>query len=157
MSAKGLPDGTEKETKSFRLLLDYPTEQGEYTTKELTVKLTNPKPNNRYGKGHRDYFLTYDIYFSLDIPEFIHAELKGKSVGQKKLGVLSGGDARSYDAKFPKSIKAGNLPQLTEAWVQIVVDYIWLKEMEKAKLTKVIFHNFDNGSDAIKSTWDGVK
>ncbi len=146
----------EKDLKSIRLTLDYPTEEGNYTTKELTVKVSNAKPKKTFGKGFRDHFLTMQILFSLEVPEFIHAALKGNTVGQKKLGVISGGDARKYEEDFPKTIKSITLEGLTEQWVQIVIDYIWLKEIEKKELTKVIFYQFNNSSKPTKSLWNGL-
>ena len=148
----------EKQTKSLRLMLDYPTVEGGFTTKEMTVKFANPKNAKKHGaltgrwQGHAH---VYEMSFSIEIPEFIHEELKGKSVGERKLGESNNKDSRDYELDFPKSIKARSIDGLTEAWLQLVVDYAWLRKMATAPLQRVIFYKFDNNSKKVNSDWNG--
>lgn len=147
----------EKQTKSMRLTLDYPTVDGGFTTKEMTVKFANPKNAKKHGAltgRWQEHAHVYEMSFSIEIPEFIHEELKGKSVGERKLGESSSRDSREYELDFPKSIKARSIDCLTEAWLQLVVDYAWLRKMALAPLQRVIFYKFDNASKKVNSDWN---
>lgn len=148
----------EKQTKSLRLTLNYPTVEGKVIETELTVKFSNPKFNKKYSVSdgsYKEYAKTYDMEFVLEIPDFIYDELKGKSVGERKLGESPNGASRTYEENFPKNIKRRSIDALSEAWYQIVLDYAWLRKIERAELKKVIFYKFDNSSGDTTSEWNG--
>ena len=140
-------DNTE-ELKSIRISLDYADENGKRLQKEQTIKVNKPVRNDQrtatmFG-SHIDSVFT--ISFSIQIPEFIHSYLLGKSV-----------PSTDYKEDFKKSISSHSIEQLTEKWCKLIGDYVWLKKIENADLKKVIFYQFDNSIDIYKSFWNGTQ
>jgi hypothetical protein len=141
-----------EDIKSIRIELDFADEKGIRTKKEQTIKVNTPslvdksKPVWHYHKNS-----IYTLSFTIQIPEFIHSYLIGKSVPSSRSEKTK--DYQKDD--FKKSITTNTIEHLTKMWCELIGDYVWLKKMENANLKKVIFYEISNKCDNFKSYWDG--
>jgi len=142
------------ELKSFKVLLDYYDEDGNITQKEMTIKVNKPKYVGEKGIGWEKRL--WALTFSLTIPDHIHKFLIGKTVHIKTNGIGYKNDVKTYsEDNFPKTLTGENVKGICETYFDICRDFLWLKNLDKAELTKVIFYDFKNHCDQFKSTWDG--
>ena len=140
--------------KSIRIMLDFADENGNRTMKEQTVKVNTPSLKDKSKFSFFSHMKTvYTLSFTIQIPEFIHSYLVDKSVPSNKRGEM-----KNYDKeKFAKSINRTSIEVLTEAWCEIIEDYVWLKKMDNMDLKKVIFYEFDNENIKYESGWNGTE
>ncbi len=146
---------TESEVKVIKVTLNYADENGKHSTKEFSIKLNTLTQKDKsalnYGRAPK---YTYTLQFTLRLPDHIHSYLLGKTVPVS--GISRKSEIKNYPLDYAKTIKAPSIEGLTEAWYEIIADYIWLKQIESAELTKVIFYTFDTGYGATKSHWNGI-
>mgnify|MGYP001613215850 CR=1 FL=1 len=137
--------------KSLRIELDFVTDSGERTKKEQTIKVNNPSLKEKSKSYFYHIKSIYTLSFIIQIPEFIHSYVIGKSVPS-----IRSEQSKDYKKDFPKSINRPTIEALTEQWCELISDYIWLKKIENTPLKKVIFYEFKNRSIEYKSYWNGV-
>ncbi len=141
------------ELKSIRIELDFADEDGKRIKKAQTIKVNTPslkdKSSNSYGFYKQS---VYTLSFTIQIPDFIHSYLIGKSVPSTRSE-----KTKDYAQDYPKSINRTSIEQLTEQWCELISDYVWLKKIEKAELKKVIFYQFNNECGEYKSYWNSTK
>ncbi len=138
--------------KSIRIELDFADENGERSKKMQTIKVNTPVLKDKSSFSIYHIKSIYTLSFSIQIPDFIHSYLIGKSVPSPRSE-----QTKDYKDDFPKSIKGMSIERLTEMWCELIADYVWLKKMEKAELKKVIFYHFDNEYGNDKSYWNGIE
>lgn len=142
----------EENLKSIKLLLDYYDEDGNHSLKEMSVKLNKPKDLT---KG--SYLVkakNYSMSFSLVIPNHIHSYLIGKSTPNFYSNSMRN-DFKTYEEDFSKTINSETIEGICRLYLSVVSSYIWLKELEKSNLEKVIFYKFKNESGVNDSRWNG--
>lgn len=145
----------EKEIKSLKLSLPYVTEDGKMTLREMTVsfKRVIEKENRSYSGNH---YPIYSMNMSLVIPDHIHTRLIGTIVGRKR--GLGDDKGTTYAADFSKTITSESLKGLTERWRDAIWDYLWVADLDKMEVKRVIFYDFAGGDkENGKSYWDGKK
>lgn len=147
----------EEDFKKFKVSLDYVDAEGNLSVKDFTISVTNPKREQNMKITYTKYYDLYSMMFSLVLPEHIHKLMVGATVGSAVLYGAVNREERRYDKDFSKTVKSLTLRGLTEAYTQILYDYRWLKQIEDAELTKVIFYSFKNNSTVKQSSWDGTK
>jgi len=141
----------EEEFKSIKVGLDYYDENCVHSSKAMTIKVNRLKDTSENGIGWRKP--SYEMTFSLTIPNHIHEYLKGKSVPSR--GMTSRNHIKSYD-DFPKTINSDTVKGVCDRYWEITQDYLWLKNVDKADLKKVIFYSFDNETKDYRSSWNGL-
>lgn len=139
----------------FKLELIYPDTEGKTSTKELTVRVNTPKLKDKSSSHYNPKKYIYELSFSLKIPDFIHSEIIGKEV--PNYGIGRSEEMKSYPKDYTKTISTSSIESLTQWWYEIVAGYVWLRRMEKAELTKVIYYSFNGEFGATKSFYDGKK
>jgi hypothetical protein len=145
-----------EEVKSIKMFLDYSDENGVRSKKEMSVKINTAvlKDKSQLNYHHHKPKLIYTLSFSLKIPDHIHSFLRGKTV--PAFGMNRSKETKEYEEDFSKTITRESIEALTTWWHEVISDYEYLKELDKAKLTKVIFYGFeDTGSSNWKSSWNG--
>lgn len=142
----------EQDFKSIRIELDFADENGKRTKKEQTVKVNKPSLKDKSSWRYHIKSI-YTLSFTIQIPDFIHSYLIGKSVPSSRSE-----KTKDYNEDFAKSINRASIEQLTEMWCEVINDFVWLKKMEQADLKKVIFYQFDNNkNNYYKSCWNGIE
>lgn len=138
--------------KSIRIELDFADESGKRARKEQTIKVNVPTLKDK-SKSLFGYHIAsvYTLSFTIQIPDFIHSYLIGKSVPSTRSE-----KTKDYNEDFAKSINRTSIEQLTEMWCEIINDYVWLKKMENANLKKVIFYKFHNKNGSYQSYSNGT-
>ena len=143
---------TSDELKSIRIELDFADEDGNRTRKMQTVKVNTPSLRDKSKPLFYNHVNSvYTLSFTIQIPDFIHSYLIGKSAPSSRSD-----RTRDYKEDFAKSINRHSIEQLTEMWCELIGDYVWLKKLERADLKKVIFYEFDNKHGEYVSFWNGV-
>lgn len=138
--------------KSIRLNLDYYDLDGNHSLKETTVKVNKPKDISYV--GYQVQKRKYAMSFSLAIPNHIHSYLLNKTVPIFEMGERN--NSREYAPDFAKTLNSDSIEKLCDLYLRVVGDYVWLKNIEKAKLDKVIFYKFDNKASDLNSSWNGL-
>jgi hypothetical protein len=138
--------------KSIRIELDFADENGNRTKKQQTIKVNTPSLKDKSTFAWNAHIKSvYTLSFTIQIPELIHSYLIGKCVPSKRSD-----QTHDYKEDFAKSINRTSIEELTEAWCELISDYVWLKKMEQADLKKVIFYQFSNKYGNYKSYYNGV-
>lgn len=142
--------------ENFKLLLDYYDEDGNRSKKETLITVNGLKDITEKPFMGETPHKTFDMTFSLKIPNHIHSYMLDKSV--PIYGVGSNNSMKTYEVKtFKKTITSSNITTICKHYNDVLADYKWLKNMEKLELTKVIFYQFNNQSGDFKSSWNGNK
>ena len=137
------------EALSIKLLLDFADENGKRCQKEQTVKINPPKRTEHNTISIYHIPQIYKVTYTLKIPDFIYDYLIGKSVPRKDF-------SRDYTKEnLKKTLNKETLEKLCSDWSDIISDYVWLKQIEVAELTKVIFFRFNHQKTDYKSNWNG--
>jgi hypothetical protein len=142
----------EEEFKSIKVGLDYYDENCVHSSKAMTIKVNRLKDTSENGIGWRKP--SYEMTFSLTIPNHIHEYLKGKSVPSR--GMTSRNTIKSYE-NLSKTINSDTIKAVCERYWEITQDYLWLKNVDKADLKKVIFYKFGNETKEYRSSWNGLE
>ncbi len=142
-----------EDLKSIKLELDYFDEDGVRSMKQMSIKVNKPKVTDKPSLAWESSHAAYDLTFSLVIPDHVHAFLLGKSVPASDLGRNV---TRDYEPKFSKTINADSIKTICERYWIIMSDYKFLKDIDKAELTKVIFYDFNNASRQYVSEWNST-
>lgn len=141
--------------ENFKLLLDYFDEDGNRSKKETTITVNTVKDVTEKPWFGQHPLKTYDVTFSIKIPEHIHKHLKGKSV--PNYGMSTNNGETVYDEKnFKKTITGATLQNVCERYNKVLNSFNWLKETERAELKRVIFYQFNNNSSNYNSIWNGM-
>lgn len=118
------------------------------------MKVNKPKYVGEKGMGWEKRL--WALTFSLVIPDHIHNYLIGKTVHVSNGIIGNKNEVKTYSKdNFPKTITDDNVKGICNKYFNICQDYLWLKNLEKAELTKVIFYEFKNNCQDFKSSWDG--
>lgn len=142
----------EEELKSIKVELDYYDENCVRSSKMMTIKVNRLKDVSEKGFGWTKP--TYEMTFSLTIPNHIHEYLKGKSVPSR--GMTTRNQTKTY-TDFPKTINSDTIKFVCERYWEITQDYLWLKNIDKLDLKKVIFYHFDNETKEYRSAWNSLE
>ena len=142
----------EKEIKSIIVFLDYYDEDCNVSQKKFTIKVNSPKYVGEKGIGWEKRL--YSITFTLKIPDHIYNFMLGNEIPVNTMS--SRNTKRVYGEHFYKTISAETLSAVCEAYWTLTQDYLWLKNINKAELKKVIFYSLDSFSNENKSEWNGV-
>jgi len=142
----------EEELKSIKVELDYYDENCVRSSKIMTIKVNRLKDASENGIGWRKP--SYEMTFSLTIPNHIHEYLKDKSVPSR--GMSTRNHIKSY-VDFSKTINSDTVKAVCDRYWEITQDYLWLKNIHKADLKKVIFYNFGNETKDYRSSWNGLE
>lgn len=140
----------EEDLKTLKVDLDYYDQDGKHSLKTMSIKVNKLKDMSEKGFGWTKK--SYEMTFSLTIPDHIHKELLGKTIPERKMSHKNG--LRSY-VDFSKTINSETVKGVCDRYWEIIQDYLWLKNIEKSELKKVIFFNFENSFGDYKSDWDG--
>lgn len=138
---------------TIKILLDYYDEDGNHSLKEMSVKINKIIDCSDTGLANTVIKRKYSMSFSLVIPNHIHEYLLNKSVPDRSF--LGNKNSTITYSDFSKTIKRDTIEGLCDRYWRITQDYKWLKDIEKRNLTKVIFFDFANKSEAFNSYWDG--
>jgi hypothetical protein len=142
------------EFKSIRVVLSMPTEKGEFAPKEVRITVNTLKRQEKddyWSKGRR----TYEMSFSIKLPDYIYEKLKGSVVPNTTVG--GNRDLISYPLDMPKTIKSESISGITELWQRHANDYLYLVRLDNAVLTKTIFYEFAGNIREFSCNWAGYK
>lgn len=145
----------EEDLKNIKVVLNYADENGKTSRKPMTIKVNKIKEVSEKSMFSIENKMLYEMSFSLIIPEHIHSSLIGKTTPNYSKQTFSNDDLKSFPTDFSKTIKADTIKAVCEQYYSILQSYIWLKEIENAKLERVIFYSFENLTDVFKSSWNG--
>jgi hypothetical protein len=140
----------EEELKSIKVELNYYDDEGKSSIKPMTIKVNKVKDSSEHGIGWTKK--SYEMSFSLVLPNHIHELLKGKSVPKRGMGTRN--ETKTY-SDFPKTITAETVRAVCEKYWEITQDFLWLLNVQKTELKKVIFYKFDTESRDYVNEWDG--
>lgn len=135
--------------KSIRLLLDFADENGKLTKKEQTIKINKPTLKDRHNVFNKN--AVYTLSFTIQIPQFIHSYLIGKTVPSRIIE-----STITYDKNFAKSINGYSIEEVTQKWCDLIDNYVWLKRMEYTELKKVIFYEIISNHGENRTSWSGI-
>lgn len=141
----------DQDIKTLKLEMDYFDEDGKKSVKLMSININKPKDISP--KGFHGYTKkSYSMSFSMKIPEHIHSYLLGKSVARYKMGK---NHEKTY-SDFPKTINKPILESLCEEYFEITQDYLFLKQLDQAKLKKVIFFGINSSKNEYRSTQNSI-
>ena len=147
----------DEDFKSFRLVLNYYDEDGKHSNKAMTIKVGTAKniSEHYYNLNNK---MKYSMRFSIVLPDHIHKYLIGKTIPAREFNSDANRDAMiTFDNKLAKTISFPTLEAVCDWYYKYLMAFRWLKQIEKAELKKVIFYNFDNFTDDLRSEWNSKK
>jgi len=129
-----------EEFNSIKLELAYIDEQGVHSSKIFTIKVGTIKHLEKnailFGRA-KEY--TYEMNFSLVMPNHIHAGLIGQSVPDN----FGGRDTRVIPMNLSKTISYASIGGLTKEWQNRISEYAYLLGLKNMKLHKIIMYRFE--------------
>lgn len=139
--------------KNFKITLPYYDEEGKKSSKQFTIKVSDPKDISE--KALTTVVVKFKMQFSLEVPKHMYNFMVGKSVPFNSMSEREG--VRKYTDESPKSLRAYTLERVCDMYNELCGDYRWLKQMEKADMKKVIFYQFDNKTSTVSTDYNSVK
>jgi hypothetical protein len=133
--------------KNIKIVLDYYDENAVRSEREMTIKVNKIKDVS-FTTFHSKK-LKYSMSLSLTLPNHIHSFILGKTVPSSTS--MSNYPDTEYPDNFSKTINKDTLEKICDTYLNILDDYKWLKEIENAKLQKVIFYDFENSTQDYRS------
>ena len=141
----------EEELKNIKVSLDYYDENCVKSEKQFTIRVNKLRNCEERGFGWSKRL--FDMTFSMQVPQHIHDYLIGKEV---PINTMSNRNhLRSYK-NFSKTITQETVKLVCETYWGITQDYLWLKGIEKADLTKVIFYSLKCINSIFRSDYSGL-
>ena len=143
----------ENEFKSIKLELSCPTELGVLETKQVRVSVNTIKRLQDKNSYYEKNKYTYSMSFSVKLPDYIHAKILGATIPSMS---MSNDKSKTYDVKLSKTISSDSIGSLTARWQEIIDDFVFLLELDKLQMRKVILYRFGGNVKQNRSQWTGA-